>query len=48
LQLDIKNYAIILRKAFKHRTFEDRLADFNGEINVSDFDWGEPVGKELL
>jgi antitoxin MazE len=48
LELDVKNDTIILRKSFKHKTFEERLAEYNGEISVCDFDWGEPVGKEIL
>jgi hypothetical protein len=28
-------------KTFKHRSFEERLAEYNGEISVCDFDWGE-------
>ena len=38
----------MLKRKFKHRSFEERLADYDGEIHVADFDWGEPVGKELL
>jgi antitoxin MazE len=48
LELDVKNDTIILRKSFKHKTFKERLAEYNGEISVCDFDWGEPVGKEIL
>jgi antitoxin MazE len=48
LQLDVENDAIIIKKQFKHKSFEERLADYNGEITVSEFDWGEPVGRELL
>ena len=33
---------------FVHKTFEERLAEFNGEITVDDFDWGEPMGREEL
>jgi antitoxin MazE len=44
----VKNDTIILRKSFKHKTFKERLAEYNGEISVCDFDWGEPVGKEIL
>ena len=43
-----KNDSIVLRKQFVHKTFEERLAEYNGEITVSDFDWGEPVGREIL
>jgi antitoxin MazE len=48
LELYVKNESIILRKSFKHKSFEERLSEFNGEISVCDFDWGEPVGKEIL
>ena len=48
LQLTIENDAIVLRKAFKHKSFEERVAEYNGEISVCDFEWGDPVGKELL
>ena len=29
-------------------TFEERVAEYNGEISICDYDWGEPVGKEIL
>lgn len=48
LQLGIENDSIVLKKIFKHKTFEERLAEFDGEISVIDYDWGEPVGEELL
>jgi antitoxin MazE len=48
LQLYVENDTIIIKKQFKHKSFEERLADYNGEITVSEFDWGEPVGRELL
>ena len=48
LQIGIENDAIVLKKTFKHKSFEERVAEYNGEISVYDFDWGDPVGKELL
>ncbi len=48
LDIEIENDAIVLRKQFVHKTFEERLAAYNGEISVCDFDWGEPVGREIL
>ena len=33
---------------FAHKSFEKRLAEYNGEISIRDFDWSEPVGKEIL
>lgn len=40
----------LLKKGFrfKHKTFEERLAEYGGEISVIDFDWGEPMGDEML
>ena len=48
LELEIKDDTIVLRKQFTHKSFEERLAEFGGEISVCDFDWGEPVGREIL
>ncbi len=48
LDIEIDNDSIILKKPFVHKTFEERLAEYNGEISVCDFDWGEPIGREML
>ena len=48
LDISVENNALVLRKSFNHKKFEDRLAEYNGEITVSSFDWGEPAGRELL
>ena len=48
LDLEIKDDTIVLRKQFVHKSFEERLAEYNGEISVCDFDWGEPVGREMV
>ena len=48
MDICIENDAIVLRKQFRHKSFEERLAEYNGKISVCDFDWGEPVGREIL
>ena len=48
LDIEIENDSIVLRKQFVHKSFEERLAEYNGEITICDFDWGEPVGREIL
>ena len=48
LQIETSENVIVLRKVQKHRTFEERLAEYNGNISICDFDWGEPEGKELI
>ncbi len=48
LELEVQNDAIVLRKQFTHKTFEERLTEYDGKISVCDFDWGEPMGREIL
>ncbi len=48
LDIEVVDDSIVLRKQFVHKTFEERLSEYNGEISVCDFDWGEPKGRELL
>ncbi|MBO7401384.1 MAG: AbrB/MazE/SpoVT family DNA-binding domain-containing protein [Lachnospiraceae bacterium] len=48
MDICIENDAIVLRKQFRHKSFEERLAEYDGKISVCDFDWGEPVGREIL
>jgi antitoxin MazE len=48
LQLEAVEDTIIIRKAFRHKTFEERLAAYNGMISTEPFEWGEPKGREIL
>jgi len=34
--------------AFEHKSFVDRLEEYDGEIEVYEFDWGELVGREMV
>ena len=48
LDIKVKNGVIILEKTFKHKTLEERAAEFGGNLNLDgEFDWGEPVGREV-
>lgn len=31
---------------FQHKSLQERIDEFGGDISVCDFDWGEPVGRE--
>ena len=42
------NQGIMANNIFQHKSFENRLDEYHGEISVCDFDWGEPMGKELI
>ena len=48
LELEICENELRIRKPFVHKTFEERLAEYDGKIEICDFDWGEPTGKEML
>ena len=48
LDIKAKNGVIILEKTFKHKTLEERAAEFGGNLNLDgEFDWGEAVGREV-
>ena len=48
LDITVKNGVITLVKTSKHKTLEERAAEFDGNLNLDgEFDWGEPVGREV-
>ncbi|MDR1801908.1 MAG: AbrB/MazE/SpoVT family DNA-binding domain-containing protein [Lachnospiraceae bacterium] len=48
LQVDVEDNKIILSRTFKHKTLEERAALFDGQVGpYKEFDWGDPVGREL-
>ena len=48
LQIELIDNKLTLSKPFKHKTFEERVAEYEGNISVCNFDWGEPKGREML
>lgn len=48
LDVTISNGSITLTKSFRHKTLEERAAEFNGKLMLDgEYDWGEPVGREV-
>lgn len=48
LDISISNGMIVLSKPFRHKTLEERAAEFNGQLNLDgEYDWDTPVGKEV-
>ena len=48
LDVKVQNGVIILEKPFRHKTLEERAAEYDGKLDVDgEFDWGEPVGREI-
>lgn len=47
LEVKVSKGRIVLEKTFKHRTLEERAAEFDGRLNLDgEYNWGEPVGNE--
>lgn len=48
LEVKVVNGMITLVKPFRHKTLEERAAEFNGNLNLDgEYNWGEPVGREV-
>ncbi len=44
----VKNDSIVIRKARKkHKTLAERFADYAGETQCNEYDWGNPEGEEI-
>lgn len=47
LSVDVQGENIVLTKTFKHKTLEERAAEFAGSVGpYEEFEWGDPVGRE--
>ena len=48
LDVTVSNGIITLAKTFHHKTLEERAAEFDGKLLLDgEYDWGEPVGREV-
>lgn len=48
LDVFVSDGVITLAKSFRHRTLEERAAEFDGKLNLDgEYDWGDPVGREV-
>ena len=48
LDVKVSNGMIMLLKPFRHKTLEERAEEFGGRLSLDgEFDWGEPVGREI-
>lgn len=47
LDVTVSNGVITLVKSFRHKTLEERAAEFDGKLMLDgEYDWGEPLGRE--
>ena len=48
LDVVVSNGTITLVKTFRHKTLEERAAEYDGQLKFDgEYDWGEPVGREV-
>lgn len=48
LDITVSNGIITLAKPFRHKTLEERAAEFDGRLMIGgEYDWDEPAGKEV-
>ncbi|WP_294786494.1 AbrB/MazE/SpoVT family DNA-binding domain-containing protein [uncultured Eubacterium sp.] len=48
LDITVSNGIITLSKPFRHKTLEERAAEFDGRLMIDgEYDWDEPAGKEV-
>ena len=48
LDVTVSNGVIMLVKSVRHKTLEERAAEFDGKLMLDgEYDWGEPVGREV-
>lgn len=47
LNIELIDGNIVIKKTHKHRTLEERAAEYQGKVGpYEDFDWGKPAGQE--
>lgn len=48
LTIEVVNGDIVMKKEFRHRSLEERIAEHGGTLEpFGEFDWGNPVGREV-
>ena len=48
LDVSVANGVITLMKPFHHKTLEERAAEYDGKLMLDgEYDWGDPVGREI-
>ncbi len=48
LDVQVSDGMITLSKPVRHKTLEERIAAYGGKLALDgEYDWGEPVGREI-
>ena len=48
LDVTVSNGVITLEKTMRHKTLEERALEYGGRLMLDgEYDWGEPVGRDV-
>ena len=48
LEVTVSDGVITLAKTFRHKTLEERAAEYNGKLNLDgEYEWDKPEGREV-
>lgn len=48
LDIKVSDGVIMLSRTFRHKTLEERAAEYGGQLNLDgEGEWREPVGREV-
>lgn len=47
VEIKVKDGNLIIIPVKKHRTLQERIAEYNGDYKCSEWDMGKPQGKEV-
>ncbi len=48
VKITVQDGNLLITPVKKHKTLEDRIAEYKGDYKCSEWDIGKPVGKEVL
>ena len=48
IEIRIENGKLIIEPIYKHRSLEERIAEYDGEYNYGEWDTGRSKGNEVL
>lgn len=48
LDIKVSKGEIMLTRLFRHKTLEERAEEYDGQLGLDgEYDWGQPVGREV-
>ena len=48
VEITVRDDEIVIKKIRRHKSFEERMAGYNGDYDFTELDTGKPMGKEVF